>query len=189
MAFADRSGATVTVTVTVTSGALGTINSARWSRHPARVPTALAPQGTGTRTTSTGDMGLPQSKRVSGGRWLARLGDRDTPVAWAGPPVPCAGGGRGQQGPPQNVSQGATLMSQSQTSGCPHASPGIQPGDPSPSLGSRVNTETIRSPPSPSHSPWPAPSSQGGRDPGGGSVPTGDSHGWTEEVQPQRTHG
>lgn len=189
MAFADKSRATVTVTITVASGALGTINQARWSRRPARVPTALAPQGTGTRTTSTGDMGLPQSKRVSGGRWLARLGDRDTPVSRAGPPVPCAGGGRGQQGPPQDASPGATLMPQSQMSGCPHATPGIQPGDPSPPLGSRVNTETIRSPPSPLHSPWPALSSQGGGTLGGGSVPAGDSHGWTEDVQPRRTHG
>lgn len=91
MAFADRSGAAVTVTIT--GGAHRENSRARWSQHPAHVSASLASQGVGTRTASTEDMGLFQSKRVSGGS-LA------TPESWAGPSISRARGGMGQQGPP-----------------------------------------------------------------------------------------
>ncbi|XP_049688382.1 protein FAM107B-like [Accipiter gentilis] len=61
MAFADRSGAAVTVTIT--GGAHRENSRARWSQHPAHVSASLASQGVGTRTASTEDMGLFQSKR------------------------------------------------------------------------------------------------------------------------------
>uniref|UniRef100_A0A8B9MNH9 Uncharacterized protein n=1 Tax=Accipiter nisus TaxID=211598 RepID=A0A8B9MNH9_9AVES len=61
MAFADRSGAAVTVTIT--GGAHRENSRVRWSQHPAHVSASLASQGVGSRTASTEDMGLFQSKR------------------------------------------------------------------------------------------------------------------------------
>lgn len=103
-------------------------------------------------------------------------GDRDTPEPWAGSPISCAGGRRGQEGTPRDTSPGKWLA-------VPMPSPAFSPGTapPPPSLGSRVNVKIsiVLS--------LPCTRREGHR--GGDAVPAGDSRGGREDAQPRRIHG